>query len=123
MQWAENFAYRQADRVVSMLPNARQHLSDHGMAPEKFIYIPNGVAVAEWADQAGPLPAPHREAVDRTRGQGRFLLGYVGGHALSNALDTLIEAAAALERQNVGIVLVGQGIEKDRLRRTRASWA
>ena len=59
----------------------------------------------------------HREAVDRTRGQGRFLLGYVGGHALSNALDTLIEAAAALERQNVGIVLVGQGIEKDRLRR------
>ncbi len=117
MQWAENFAYRKADRVVSMLPNARQHLSDHGMAPEKFVYIPNGVAVSEWADDAGPLPAPHREAIDRIRGQGRFLLGYVGGHALSNALDTLIEAAAALERQNVGIVLVGQGVEKDRLRR------
>jgi len=115
MQWAENFGYRKADRVVSMLPNAQEHMGRHGMAAEKFAYVPNGVAVAEWTEPAGPLPEPHREAIDRIRQQGRFLLGYAGGHALSNALDTLVEAAKTLECSGVSVVLVGQGAEKERL--------
>ena len=117
MQWAENFACRKADRVVSMLPNAGEHLREHGMAADKFVYVPNGVAVSEWSGDAGPLPPAHREAIDRIRSRGRFLLAYIGGHALSNALDTLIEAAVELERQNVAVVLVGQGVEKERLER------
>jgi glycosyltransferase involved in cell wall biosynthesis len=115
MQWAENFAYRKADRVVSMLPKALGHMCEHGMAPEKFVYVPNGVAVEEWTNPVDPLPEPHCQAVDRVRREGRFVVGYVGGHALSNALGTLIEAAPALERENVGILLVGQGVEKVRL--------
>jgi glycosyltransferase involved in cell wall biosynthesis len=117
MQWAENFAYLNAHRVVSMLPNAKQHMCAHGMHPAKFAYVPNGVEISEWVGEPPALPQPHREALDRIRRERRFLLGYVGGHALSNALHTLLEAAPALESRGVSTVLVGQGAEKDALER------
>jgi len=115
LQKAEDFACRTANKVVSLLPAAQPHLTERGMPPERFAYIPNGVVLSEWTRGVEQLPLLHREAIDQVRRQGRFLLGYLGGHALSNALHTLIEAAVFLERQNVSIILVGEGVEKERL--------
>ena len=117
MQWAENQACRRADRVVSLLPKADLHLAEHGMTPEKFHYIPNGVSLDEWLPSDAPLPAEHQAMLAGERAAGRFLLGYTGGHALSNALDSLIDAAAPLRTMPVSIVLVGSGVEKQRLQR------
>jgi len=47
----------------------------------------------------------------------KFLVGYFGGHALSNALDTLLDAAKLLEGTNIQVVLVGDGVEKKRLQK------
>ena len=48
----------------------------------------------------------------------KFIIGYFGGHAMSNALDTLIETAKELEGNNsVIFVLVGDGVEKNRLQK------
>jgi glycosyltransferase involved in cell wall biosynthesis len=119
MQRAENACYRHADRVVSMLPHAAAHMERHGMAPEKFVYIPNGIDLGDWGEDRTPLPAEHRELLDRLRGEGRFLVGYAGSHGLANALHTLIESAAALRDLDhpAAFVLVGQGPEKEALRR------
>jgi glycosyltransferase involved in cell wall biosynthesis len=117
MQWAENYAYRHADRVVSLLPKAAEHMCAHGMDPRKFCYIPNGVSMDEWTPDDIPLPSEHQETLTRLKQEGRFILGYAGGHALSNALDSLIEAAQRIEAIPVSIVLVGHGVEKDRLMR------
>lgn len=116
MQWAENFAYRKADRVVSVLPLAESHMRAHGLAEGKFVYIPNGTDPSEWQLEGSPLPDEHRHALARLREEGHFVVGYAGGHGVSNALDTLVEAAPLVQQQSVAFVLVGQGPEKDRLR-------
>lgn len=115
LQWAENYAYCHADRVVSILPLAQAYMERHGMAAYKFAHIPNGIDLTEWQDNAVLLPEQHRETLASLRQQGRFIVGYAGAHGLANALDNLLDAAKRLTDQPVAIVLVGQGPEKARL--------
>ncbi len=120
MQVAENFAYAHAHRVVSMLPLAEAHMREHGLAPGKFVYVPNGIDVAGWDACDRPLPAEFGEQLLGFRRRFPFLVGYAGSHGLSNALEFLVDAARLLEGDPVGFVLVGQGPEKASLR-ARAS--
>ncbi len=115
MQWAENIAYRNADTVVSMLPNTVEHMLQHGMRPDKFVYIPNGVDVAEWHDRPSALPDEHKQALSKLKPKKHFLVGYTGAHGLANGLDYFIDAAFQLQEHPVTFVLVGQGPEKDKL--------
>ena len=114
MQAAENRAYRVAHRVISMLPAAEAHMRQHGLAPGKFVYVPNGIDPVEWERSRDALPSPVRSALGAFRQRHPFLVGYAGAHGLANALDALVEAAAMLEPGS-GVVLVGQGPEKARL--------
>ena len=115
LQWAEDFGYRKADTVVSMLPCAKDYMVAHGMDPAKYAVIPNGVDVAEWRGEAEALPAEHRMRLAELKAQGRFLIGYAGGHGLANALDYLLEAAALMRDAAVTFVLVGDGPDKEAL--------
>ncbi len=115
MQAAENYAYRHADKVVSMLPKAEGHMRDHGMASGKFVYIPNGIDVAEWEREKTPLPQVYAELIAQLKGERRFIIGYAGAHGLANALGTVVDAASLLSGAPVDFVLVGQGPEKDGL--------
>jgi glycosyltransferase involved in cell wall biosynthesis len=121
MQWAENFACRHAHRVVSMLPCAADHMRRHGMAPEKFVHVPNGVDTEEWEVAKAALPQEHGIVLARLRAEGRFIVGYAGAHGLANSLHSLVEAAKLLVNDRVGVVLVGQGPMKESLQRQARS--
>lgn len=112
MQWAEDYACRNADRIVSILPGTKEYLETRGMAAEKFVHVPNGFD-PEAARQAAPA-----DVVDRIRAFAQRYKAcciYAGGHSVSNALDTLIEVAARPEVADIGFILVGDGTEKERL--------
>lgn len=47
LQMAENYAYKKVDKVISMLPRAEQHMLEHGLAHNKFEYVPNGIDIEE----------------------------------------------------------------------------
>jgi glycosyltransferase involved in cell wall biosynthesis len=117
LQRAENYAYRNAHRVASMLPKADSYMREHGMDAHKFSHIPNGIDVAEWQRSTAPIPQEHCGALARLQREGRFLVGYAGSHGLANALSTLVDAAQLLQSQPVAFVLVGQGPEKDSLKK------
>jgi glycosyltransferase involved in cell wall biosynthesis len=114
IQWAEGFSYRHADTVVSMLPCAKGYMTQRGMAPEKFVFIPNGVDVNEW-DEAEEIPQQHSALIERLRNEGRFVVAYAGAHGIANALHTVVEAGALSEKESVAFILVGQGSEKESL--------
>lgn len=114
MQWGENSAYRNSDRVVSLLPYAEPYMKEHGLREGKFVCIPNGVVLEEW-ENPGKIPEKHAERLRELKAQNKFIVGYFGGHALSNALDSLLDVAEMIEDGAVHFVLVGDGIEKNRL--------
>ena len=117
MQRAENFAYRHASKVISMLPKAEPHMRRHGLASGKFVHIPNGIDMDGWNSGAENVPEGHRRALDRSRVHGAFTVLYAGAHGLANALDSVVHAADLLREEPVTVLLVGQGPEKPSLER------
>ena len=113
VQLAEDYAYRHADKVVSMLPKAMQYMCSRGMAAQKFAYVPNGVDEEEWANPAD-LPPQVKRSLDVLRAKGLPLVGYAGTHGLSNALDVLLDAASQLKGQ-AEVVIVGTGPDREAL--------
>lgn len=118
MQLAENYAYRKANTVISMLPKACDHMQEHGMATEKFGYIPNGLNVGEWDAKSENLPAEHTRLFESLHPPGTFIIIYAGAHGIANALDTLIDAMERLKDEKIVAVFVGQGPEKERLQQS-----
>lgn len=115
MQMAENFAYAHVDKVVSLLPCAEQHMIAHGLQKGKFLHIPNGICKEEWDNVREKIPRKHKRLLQELREKGFFLLGFAGGHAVSNALIYLLQAAEYLKEEKTAIVLVGKGMEKNNL--------
>lgn len=107
MQRAEDFAFKNSEKIVSVLPRAYLHMEERGVGREKFIYIPNGVAPqAEPAD-----PGEAGQAVRLLRESGKFIVMYAGGFATANALEEFVDAAPMLP-ENAVLVLVGGGEKK-----------
>jgi glycosyltransferase involved in cell wall biosynthesis len=120
VQWAEDFAYKNVNHVVSMLPLTEAHMLAHGMSPGKFHYVPNGVDVGECPESETALPAQHQEVLSKLKLEGRFIVGYAGAHGVANALESVISAAGLLVDSPVVFVFVGHGPEKSKLQRLAA---
>lgn len=114
MQKAENDCYKYCDKVVSLLSNALTHMKEHGLAEDKFIYVPNGFVMEEW-NECVELNGIHLKVINDLHKEGFYILGYAGGHALSNALDYLLDAMKLVKNKKVICLLVGKGQEKARL--------
>ncbi len=114
MQKAENDCYKYSDYVVSLLPCAKDHMVEHGMLPEKFVYIPNGIEKAEW-EEPFHYPMIYREKLQQYHEAGYFLIGYTGAHGIANALDSYVEAGLKLRGKKIKLLAIGPGPERERL--------
>ncbi|MBF90977.1 MAG: glycosyltransferase WbuB [Flavobacteriales bacterium] len=103
LQWVENFAYRVSDYVVSVLPKALDHMQDHGLSKDRFVYIPNGIEISEMEQ----VESPERTA---------FVVGYAGTIGVANAMHYLIEAADLLKDYPIKFSLLGNGPDKKALK-------
>lgn len=103
----ERYLYRNADKIITLLPNASEHIVPKG-AKSDITWIPNGVDMKS-------MPFPHRPSFHDP-----FVVMYVGTHGLSDALDSVLDAAAILDKkapQRFCFRLVGDGSKKTELRR------
>lgn len=105
----ETFLYRQAAAVIIMAPDTRGHVRARGVDDDRIFYIPNG------SDSADFVPSRPREELRQRYGFDRLTAVYAGAHGPANGLDLLLDAAARSSDVDVDVVLVGSGVEKDRL--------
>lgn len=113
---AEKNAYKKSDAVVSVLPYSYEHMLSKGLNNKnKFTHIPNGICLEDWDDILG-LPKEHKMLFDKLHNENKLIIEYVGGHALSNYLDLLIDAAIKTkDDDSIAYVLIGKGVEKPKL--------
>ena len=115
------FLYQCADRIVVVSPAFREHLIRNWRVPEKKIaVVENGVETSLFA----PLPKAQSCALRRELGaENKFLVCYVGTMGMAHGLETLLDAAAAVQKQDlqpqnpqVLFLLIGEGAGKERIK-------
>ncbi len=109
----EKFLYRQAGLVVVNSPGYIDHVQQHGA--RRVELVPNGTDTAMFDPGLDGAKFRQGHKLDDA-----FIALYAGAHGLSNDLGTLLSAARDLiSRQDIKIILLGDGKDKTSLQ----SWA
>ena len=115
--WFEKFGYRKADKIISLLPNAAEHIEEVAQASAKFHYIPNGLdenVLEKEEPRLGDLNLIPSE---------KFVIGYAGTIGLANALEFFVEAAGLMKTDNrFYFVIIGEGYLKESLIKSSESF-
>jgi len=113
LEKVEMFLYRKAARIVSVTESFKNVLVRRGIEGDKIEVVTNGADLSRFKPRAKDT-----ELVERYGLRGKFVAGYVGTHGMAHALETLLEAAAALGRKSddFRIILLGDGARKNELR-------
>lgn len=112
------WVYGRVDRIVVLSPGFRRLLVQRGVPAEKVDVIYN------WADEAA-LAVASANAVMKFPPDGRFRVLFAGNMGSAQALDVVLNAAAILSARasRVTFVLIGGGVERERLRQRCAGMA
>jgi colanic acid biosynthesis glycosyl transferase WcaI len=110
-RWCK-FVYRRARHIVVLSPGFKQQLVRRGVPPEKVDVIYN------WSDETMIQPtAANPELASRLGLSNGFNVMFAGTMGPGQALDAVLEAAALCRQTlaNVQFVLVGGGVDRNRL--------
>lgn len=104
-----DFVYREAQAIIVQSEGMRRALVERGVPEAKLTAIRNWADLDDGASQAGSATAP---------ASGRFRIVYGGNFGRAQSLDTVVDAAAIIERErsDIEIILYGDGVEAARLR-------
>jgi len=112
--WFEHFIYKHAKLINVLTPAFYKTLKEKKHIPEsKLIQISNA---SDFSLSEKLLKDFDADAFRREHDlDGRFVITYVGAHGVANHLEQVLDAGLALSDTNVLFLLIGQGMEKERL--------
>lgn len=114
-QFSENYAYKNSDVTVSLLPNAFKYMEKHGLSFSKFKYIPNGLDVESVKNyEANCIINSIESKISKLKDEGHFVVGYLGTIGMANCLLPFLESKKFLKNK-VSFFFVGDGNEKPNL--------
>ncbi|MEM9116398.1 MAG: glycosyltransferase family 4 protein [Cyanobacteria bacterium P01_F01_bin.56] len=113
MSLLELVAYRSADRCIALAPGIAKGIQRRGVAKEKIVVIPNG-------SDLQLFQASRDKNLESLRGikPTDFVAVFSGAHGVANGLDSLLDAACLLQKQNrhdIKLALIGDGKLKPHL--------
>jgi len=114
--WFESFIYKKATLVNVLTPAFYKTLKEVKKVPEqKLIMIPNA---SDFSLSEALLTHFDREAFRKQMDlDGKFVITYVGAHGVANHLQQIIYAGKVLADTPVLFLLIGQGMEKEKLQK------
>jgi colanic acid biosynthesis glycosyl transferase WcaI len=108
------FLYKRSDRIVVVTSAFKTHLIERwGIAAEKIVVVENGVETEIFQANAGDdTPGDLQKA---WHSENKFVVSYIGTMGMAHGLETLLDAAAALQASHPDVlfVLIGEGAEKE----------
>lgn len=112
----EKFMYKKAEKIIVLLPNAKDYIENLGIDPQKIVWIPNGVDLEQFDKSVYINPCSEAAKVFE-KYKNKFKVVYTGAHGPANGLETVIEAAYFLFKKSVDVhfFLIGDGPEKKKL--------
>ena len=114
--WFEHFVYRNARLINVLTPAFYQKLKTVKKVPEsKLIMIPNASDFSLSEELLAHFD--RREFRKKMDLEGRFVITYVGAHGVANHLKQIVEAGKRLSDTQVLFLLIGQGMEKENLKK------
>lgn len=113
----EKFMYNKAEKIIVLLPYAKDYVASRGISPEKVFWLPNGVNLERF-DHPAPLEEGSEVAEVFEQYRDKFKVVYTGAHGVPNGLDVIVEAARLIQEksENIHFILIGEGTEKSRLK-------
>lgn len=105
MRRIESYLYKQADKIISLLPAVAPYMIERGASAEKIVWLPNGAFLNNDV-------VPLKQKKD-------FKVLYAGSHGLANNLDYLLDAAKIMQEKYrdlpIQVQLLGDGPQKENL--------
>lgn len=103
--------HRQAARIAVLSPGFRERLIERGVPEHKVSVIPN------WTNEdKTDLTPPPPERAHELGFAGKFNVVFAGNMGRAQALDTVLDAAEELRDEPARFVMIGGGVEEQRLR-------
>ena len=102
-------ALKQAARVIVLGDDMRDRILAKGVSPENVVVVRDG------SSPSGPMPEMTDPVVDEIRHGFPFVALHAGNLGFYGAWDTLLKAAEILSNENVGLVFVGDGANRQSL--------
>jgi glycosyltransferase involved in cell wall biosynthesis/O-antigen ligase len=108
MRTLERYLFEQSERIIMLWRHTDSYVESQGVSSSKILWLPHGVELARYEQLE-----PYDGAPDRP-----FRIMFLGGFVASNSVDTIIDAAAVLEkrgRSDIKFLLIGAGSARDGL--------
>ena len=112
----EKFAYKKSDYIVTLFNNGKKYFSNFKTKDNSIVYIPNGSIINNNPKNISDDNIV--KYIKKKKAIGEFIIGYTGAHGTPNALGQLLRATLILKNKKINnyhIIMIGDGIEKDRL--------
>lgn len=112
----EKFMYKKAEKIIVLLPNAKEYIKSKGIASEKIVWIPNGVNLEQF-DNPKQLDSDSNLVQLLRKNKDNFKIIYTGAHGPANGLSVIIDTAKILQKNHdeIQFFLIGDGVEKEKL--------
>lgn len=113
--WFESFIYKKAHLINVLTPAFRDALIKKGVPDKKIILIPNAGDFDLVRNVSKDFDATAFR-IKNNISKDTFVITYVGAHGVANCLDQILETADILRDKNIVFWLIGDGMEKNRLK-------